>query len=185
MEANPYAAPAILETPPVLGAPSNAEEIRRLHISNEASVKSLGSLYFLGFIFLTLFGVIKLLTSFTGKTGPEDAGVAAFLLGLAALYFWIGRGLRRFEKGPRIAAIVFACIGLLGFPIGTLISAYILNLLVSQKGQMVFSPQYQEIIAATPHVKNKTSLAVWIILGICLAVIILGVILIATSSVQH
>jgi hypothetical protein len=72
------------------------------------------------------------------------------------------------EPSARVAAIVFAGIGLLGFPIGTLINGYILYLLLSQKGRRIFQPDYAHIVAATPEVKYRTSIVVWIILGIFL-----------------
>jgi hypothetical protein len=49
---------------------------------------------------------------------------------------------------------VLSGIGLLGFPIGTLINGYILYLFLSKKGRTVFAPEYQEVIEATPHVST-------------------------------
>ena len=57
-----------------------------------------------------------------------------------------------------------------------IIPAYILYLLLSSKGAMVFSTEYKEIIARTPHVKYRTSCIVWgalIVLGV---VILLAVV---------
>jgi hypothetical protein len=64
-----------------------------------------------------------------------------------------------------------SAIGLIGFPIGTIINGYILYLLVSKKGSTIFSPEYKEIIALTPGVKYKTSVVVWVVLGIFLLII--------------
>ena len=47
------------------------------------------------------------------------------------------------------AALVLLVLGLLGFPIGTLISAYGLWLVLSAKGRVVLSPEYAAIVAAT------------------------------------
>ena len=55
---------------------------------------------------------------------------------------------------------------------GTLIGFYMLYLLLSKKGTMVFSPEYKEIIAQTPHMKYKTSPVVWIALGLIVAAIV-------------
>ena len=49
-----------------------------------------------------------------------------------------------------------------------LIVGYILYLMLSEKGSVVFSPAYKEIIARTPHIKYRTSL----ILKIALAVFV-------------
>jgi hypothetical protein len=75
-----------------------------------------------------------------------------------------------------MGGIVLSCFGLLGFPIGTLISAYFLYLLSSQKGVYIFSPEYARVIAATPHIKYKTSIIGWILLGILVFFIGLGII---------
>lgn len=63
-------------------------------------------------------------------------------------------------------------LGLLGIPIGTLISLSILYLLLSEKGRMVFSPEYKAVIAATPHVRYRTSLVNWVLLFVFLAVLV-------------
>ena len=72
----------------------------------------------------------------------------------------------------RIAGVVLACIGLIGFPIGTLVNAYILYLLLSKKGKYIFSDEYKEIILETPHVKYKMSKIVlffaWLMVGLML-----------------
>ena len=66
---------------------------------------------------------------------------------------------------------MLAGFGLLGFPIGTLINAYILYLFLSKKGRTIYSPEYQEVIAATPHVKYRTSIVVWILLALVVVLI--------------
>ena len=49
----------------------------------------------------------------------------------------------------------------------------ILVSLLGKKANMVFSPEYQDIIAATPHVKQKTSMAVKILLALLLLALLL------------
>ncbi len=73
-------------------------------------------------------------------------------------------------------AIIILAIGLLGFPCGTVISAYLLYLLFSPKGELVFSDPYEEIIQGTPHIKYKTSIIVWIFLFILIGVILAAII---------
>ena len=41
---------------------------------------------------------------------------------------------------------------------------------------MVYSPQYKEIVQATPHIRYKTSIIVWILLFILLGLIAFGII---------
>jgi hypothetical protein len=57
-------------------------------------------------------------------------------------------------------------LGLLNFPIGTVISIYFIYLLVSAKGQFVMTPEYAAIRAVTPHIRYKTPIWLWVVLGL-------------------
>ena len=147
---------------------SVAEQIRKAHIGREAYVKSVGTLYLAtaGVFVMGLIGVASLPPSAAARrAGPLLWLVAA---GLAALLFATGRGLRHLRPWSRIVSGVIAGIGLLGFPSGTLLNGWILFLLFSKKGSMVFSEPYQRVIAATPHIKYRTPPLVWILLAIVL-----------------
>jgi hypothetical protein len=158
------------------GVASNAaEDIRNEHIKHEASVKSVGVLYFIGAFFMVLLGAMILLAP-SGPTGVETALAGSFIICAAVLQFATGLALRRLKRWARIVAGIFSGIGLLGFPLGTIINGFILYLLFSKKGTMVFSPEYQEVIAQTPHVKYRTSIVVWIALGILLLLLLFGVV---------
>ncbi len=146
-----------------LGVSGNpdAPEIRQQHISHEASLRSLGLLYYLGATGVVAASVMMLITGapsghFAGKTA---LAVALVLFGV--LYLWIARGLRTLSPKVRIPAGILAGLGLLGFPAGTVINGYVLYLLFSKKGAMVFSEEYKQIIADTPDIKNRTSIIVW------------------------
>ncbi|MES2474763.1 MAG: hypothetical protein V4640_03205 [Verrucomicrobiota bacterium] len=186
MSENPYVASQVFDSPPALD--SDAEVIRKEHIKTEASIKSLGILYFLGGVFL-LFGSIAALTTAPvteGVTGlGEQAAYILFLI-LGIFQFFLGAAVRKLKPWSRIGVGILSTIGLIGFPIGTLISAYILYLVLGKKGKMVFSPEYKEIIAATPHIKYRTPKIVWIILGILVLILILivalGIVAIAAGN---
>jgi len=75
----------------------------------------------------------------------------------------------------RIPTIIISCIGLLGFPLGTLINAYILVKVCGKQGQFVMTPEYHRIIEVTPHVKRKTSIAAMVLLAI-LIILLIGII---------
>jgi len=164
---NPYAAPAA----PVedVSANAEAEAIRKAHISHEASIKAVGLLYYLGGIGVTL-------AALAGLVGAKDAsvGVTLLLIGLGVGQFFAGWGVRALRPWGRIVGCILSAIGLIGFPIGTLINGYILYLFLSKKGRTIFAPEYQDVIAATPHVKYKTSILVWIFLALLLALIVFG-----------
>jgi hypothetical protein len=162
------------------------EDIRREHIGHEASVKSIGTLYYMGAFFGVLVGGVYLVMAFAGLPDAPNQNIdmtsariflgflGAFMGGLGFFQGVVAHAIRGLRPWSRIAAGVYAAIGLLGFPLGTLISAYFLWLLFSRKGEMVFSEEYKRVIAATPHVKYRTSLILWIILGVFVAAIVVA-----------
>jgi hypothetical protein len=156
-----------------VGTAGTAEETRKEYLKHEASVKSIGVLYYLGAIVVVLPGAAYAIEGLTqSEAVPVLRGLA--LLALGAGHFWVGTGLRRLRKWARIPTGILSGIGLLGIPIGTIINAYILYLVFSRKGTMVFSDEYQEVIRQTPHIKYRTSIIVRIFLGLVLVVIALG-----------
>lgn len=179
-EYNPFEVPASGFDYPAVGfgaTAGDAERIRTELISHEASIKSIGVLYLLGAalgtlagIFLTLAGVWAM-----AQNGQQDAvfGLMAgvFITGLSLGQGFVGFGLRRLRAWTRIPVGILSGIGLLGFPLGTLINAYILYLIFSTKGSRVFAPEYLEIIQQTPHIKYQTSRIVKIFLLFLLVVI--------------
>ena len=96
------------------------------------------------------------------------------LLAMALIYAVVGRWFRTLNPKARVPATILSVIGLLAFPLGTLINGYILYLIHAKKSKVVFSADYQAVIAATPEIKYKTSLFVWILVGF-LAVVLIGV----------
>ena len=166
--ANPYAAPAA----PVEDVSTNAEAeaIRRAHISHEASIKAVGFLYYLGGVGVTLAGIMGLASG-----GAPAVVLSALMLLVGVGQFFAGWGVRGLTHWGRVLGCVVSGLGLLAFPIGTVINAYILYLFLSKKGRTVFSPQYKDVIAATPHVKYRTSIIVWIFLALVLGLIVLGI----------
>ncbi len=168
--ANPYSAPTARVEDTDAG---EAETIRKAHLGHETSVKGAGGLYLLGGTLMTLGGVAVLFGSSAG--GAADAAVSAFVLALGMLQIWAGLKVRALQRGGRTAGAVLSGLGLLAFPLGTLINGYILWLFFSDKGKTVFSDAYKDVIAATPHVKAKTSIVVWIFLALLLGLLVLGV----------
>ncbi len=181
MSENPYTTPQSFETPAL--QVTGAEEIRRAHIGHEASIKSVGVLYILGAIFTGL-GTIA---AFGGMLADKDlsGGESDIMVGplagviFAAItigYALTGSAIRKIKPWSRVVVGILSGLGLIAFPVGTLINGYILYLFFSKKGKMVFSPEYKDIITATPHVKYKTSKWVWIVLA---ALVVIPAIVIA------
>ncbi|ADE54242.1 DUF4339 domain-containing protein [Coraliomargarita akajimensis] len=157
--------------------------IRQQHIKHEASIRSVGLLYYIGALFMLLVAVGMLIgfgASFGGSQGDAStflliAGLAYLLFGTAAVI--IGRGLRRLRRSIRVPVTILSCLGLLSIPIGTVINAYILYLLHSEKGKTVFSDEYADIVTATPEIKYRTSALVWILLAIVLLILLAAIVI--------
>jgi hypothetical protein len=195
---NPYAPPkATIDEAPVELVPADlaeAEAVRRANIGHEAAVKSIGSLLYLSATILTLSGIALIVSALAGANRGDFAEKgAAVLFGLVyfsivLLYFFLGRGLRRLQSWARwtCVALLSACLAvsyalqlliagaasLIGMAIGSVIPGYILYLLLASKATTVFSPEYREIVARTPHIRRKTSLALKILLAVLVAVFI-------------
>ncbi|MES2594631.1 MAG: hypothetical protein V4662_04820 [Verrucomicrobiota bacterium] len=174
METNPYAPPQVSELSAPLSATAEAEAIRQAHIKTEATVKSVGTLYYLGMFLLGVVGVMTLVSGF-GQSKGEDIGLGIFFLVISIAQGFLAYGLRRLRSWARWPSVVLSMIGLLGFPMGTIINVVILFSLLGAKANMVFSPAYKEIIAATPQVKYKSSVVV-VVLLVILVLILIGVV---------
>jgi hypothetical protein len=169
---------------------SQAELIRKSHLSHEANIQSFGCLYTLGGIMGILIGIFYIGLGIFIMAGGENpqagvnpmaAGIITALIGLVVLAIGVaqlfaGRSMQTLNPSGKILAIIISAIGLLGFPCGTIISAYLLYLLLSAKGEMVFSSAYKEVMQATPHIRYRTSIIVWIFLFLLIGVILLGVV---------
>ncbi len=152
----------------------NAEELRQNHLSHEAHVKAVGFLYIVAGC---LFGISGCTVAFDPETSRRHQ--FAPLYGLLGLTFALtlistGMGLRKLRPWSRTLSGVIAGVGLLIFPVGTLVNGLVLYLLFSDKGSMVFSDLYRRVIAATPHLKYRTPILIWILLGLVLLLFIAG-----------
>jgi hypothetical protein len=134
-----------------------AEAIREEFIKHEASVRSIGIRYYVGGVLMVVAAAAMLLAGFgTQEVGAVFTVIAAVYGGFGVLAIAVGQGLRQLRTWARTAATVLSAIGLLGFPVGTLIHGYILYLLLSEQGRRIFESDYADIVAATPHIKYRT-----------------------------
>lgn len=157
-----------MNAPPILAA----EAVRQTYLKHEASIQSVGILYYLGAVMSPLAGIAGLVS--TEQPGLERTAICAVLLVLGVIYFKVGRWLRVLDPKAKTPTTLLSVLGLFAFPIGTLINAYILSLIHSEKGKMVFSPEYRSVIEATPEIQYKTSVIVWIALGLLALLIVVG-----------
>jgi hypothetical protein len=172
-EYNPFQAPENPFDHAGLGG-TDAESIRNEYLSHEASVKSVGALYMIGGL---LFQAVSGLLMFARADVARGAfGMLILLFPLIGILQLVTAfGLRGLQGWARIPTGILSALGLLSFPIGTLINGYILYLIFSAKGSMVFSDDYREIIAQTPHIKYRTSIIVKFFLLLVVLLVTFGV----------
>lgn len=174
---NPYSPPSTNAAPPrapaSAGSMPNTALVRHTHLNHEASIKAIGSLYFLT-AFASMGMVIRdVAAAVMGATGAtaEMLITLAIAVPMSGLHVVVGVGLRRMRKWVKAPVGAIAGLGLLNFPFGTLINAYVLYLVFSRKGAMVLSEEYAEVVRQTPHIKYKTSIVVWVLLGLVVFVV--------------
>jgi hypothetical protein len=117
---NPYAPPRA-KVEDVVVSSGEEHAIRTEHIKREAEIRSIGSLYYIGGAGLCLaaFGVMfSPRTQFPNPHAPSPAALLAICVVGAVASFFVGTALRKLRPWARIVAIVFAALGLLGFPLG-------------------------------------------------------------------
>lgn len=185
MSENPYEAPQTFDAPSQ--SITEAERIRKEHINTEASIKAVGTLYYLvcAMAMLSIYGMLS-------SRPSAQAPFVAILVVVIILFFFTARGVRKFKLWAQIvvgalsglAFVAYIASGvvllinggfgssgdMVGMVVGTLINGSILRLVFGKKGRTVFSAPYKEIIAATPHIKYKTSKVIWILLGVLVAI---------------
>jgi hypothetical protein len=183
-ELNPYAAPKA----EVLTQVSPEEAERRAHISTESSIKTLGCLYLIGAILcLISLGIFAIgITISRGSVPPADEllKIAAAMALLGA----VGYGLRRLQFWAAVlATLVSGYFIVLAVPmmpqsvLGIVIHVAIIATVLGQKGRRVMSADYLQIIASTPHIRQRTSKWVWVLL-IILLIVLAGAIGVAVYS---
>jgi hypothetical protein len=190
---NPYAAPQLqaVSVTPLSDAEAEAERVRRLYLNHEASVQSIGSLYyFSGFLLLVslALGVARVATWSAIRQTPLVVLVPLGICGgLGALALILARGLRSLNPQARFPAVITSALAILssGFfileanpvvaVIGIAINAYIAYLLLCPKGTMVFSAYYADIRRQTPHIRYRSPWLVRIVGTVFLVIIGLGV----------
>lgn len=173
LEFNPYQPPSAGIPLPSTQVAGEAEAIRKEHLTTETNIRGIGCLWMLS---LPLAVAVAANLFVGGSTmGGMELGITGLLVLLMLTQGVVGIMLRKLNPAARVPAIVLASIGLIGFPLGTLISVLILLALCRAKGKRVLSPGYNEIRAATPHIKYKTPVWIWAFLIIILLAVLAAV----------
>jgi hypothetical protein len=191
---NPYAAPAVAESlvNPTIGEISQATQIRHEHINHEASIRGIGILFYVSSFLVILIAIPPMLFNFPvfslvlylasgfffaeiRGSQPDfwlltlvNFGIGSLFVLFAVVQGWAARGLRALNGSVRSCAGAISALGLINFPVGTVISFYFICVLGSEQGQFVMTPEYAAVRAATPHVHSTTPiwLWTWVALGI-------------------
>jgi hypothetical protein len=175
---------------------AEAEEVRRTYLGHEASIKSLGMIHHVAaFLFvIAAFSLLSVLAVRTPAESDAVTALAVGMgvsLVLGALNLALGAGLQGLRPWARRTEMILVAIALANSLLGAvlvassslnwdastvaaivaclaigLIPGYVLHLLRSTRGAMVFSREYREIIERTPHIKYETSLALVFVLAI-------------------
>lgn len=198
--ASPATSPATYA--PAAGAAStgSAEGTRRAYLAHEQNVRSIGTYFcfsggmqLFAAVMLAICGGLAAIPRPDSKASTLPLAVVAvevvvFLI-LGGLTVWAGRLLRRLDRKAFVAGIIVAAIGLLGVPVGTLISVYILYLILCESGRFVLSDSYRAVVAATPEIQWKTALWVKILIGLIVlafvSVVAISILLALGQTVHH
>lgn len=105
-------------------------------------MQAVGFLYLLGAFVMTIVGLANLVMRLGFATSVDNVVYAAWV-GVALIQGWTGWHLRSLDNRARTPTLVL--------PVGTLINAYILYLLLCAKGKYVFSSDYRAVIDASPR----------------------------------
>lgn len=169
-------------------AADEAEVLRRAHVRHEVHLKSIGALYYLSGGLMALACVSMLVSVMSmahlQATPPSLWLMVLIYVVISTLSFVIGWGFRGLRPWVRVPGGVLAALGLLAIPIGTLINGWVLYLMFGRKGQVVLSPEYQAVIAATPQVKYQRTVGDWIATGILVVLLLSIVVLFVIGALR-
>lgn len=168
---NPYDAGQAEYVPP-LESLEQCENLRQNHLDHEYSIKAIGLLFLLSGVIVLIVFLGGKPTRTPGLTTPTQMQefitfVVPSILA-AVLTVLTGIGLRLLQTWARWTAVLLCSLGLFLFPIVTLFAAYFLYLLLSKKGAMVFSTEYQYAIQLTSHMDRRIPKLVLVFFGILL-----------------
>lgn len=100
--------------------------------------------------------------------------VLLLIIPWSALFLVGAWHLPRFTKTGQVLGAVGSALGMVSFPLGTLIGVFALWVLLGKRGQAVFTQEYRAAIAATPQLKYGLSIGTKVALGLLVLVAILA-----------
>lgn len=186
LSANPFAAPASQHHVVSLGPElKRAEAVRQLYLEHEGRLRLAGNIYL--FIAMLCFSASPAILIRSGWA--MSAIIALFFAAVFALF---GQSLRQLQR-PMVPFLTAFCSTGLLLPFGLMIvnagiepdlpyvpvelalNTYILYLVHSHNGRYLFTPDYEAIRRATPHIQPRMSA------GAQLLYLVLALLTIATT----
>ncbi len=147
--------------------PNSPQALRQRHLMWEKCIRSIGVLFYLPAILLIHRGALILTGNAPGA--PKPAGL--FLAAFGVAFVLAGYGFRKLDPAFRYRGGILAGISLIifavpqfgiFFPAGIAICAYVLFLIFGPPGRKVYAADYQRAIIATPEIKAKPPVIVWV-----------------------
>jgi general secretion pathway protein G len=137
----------------------------------------------LNFIAAVGLGVTGLVIAFAGiRRDPFLIAVAVLFIGVAVAHVVCGSGLLRLKPHGRILQLIFAFIGLLGFPLGTLVSILILVYFFSDGVKILFSGKTPDQLTDSEAVILAQQPSMGIVLALIAAVGVIGIVVMGIVS---
>jgi uncharacterized membrane protein len=169
---NPYASPSTVgsTSDPVVVLSSTSSDRRPRRIQDEASLKQ-NTLCLVG-IFSSIAAVMNLMAFSPGSGQPDAALIAMAIMStfVAVASIVVNFGIRRFASWSRIPLTILAFMSLPIMPLGSAFGILILKTLHLGKPPGLLTPEYEQIVRATPEPKDRTSTLTW--LGIILLIVL-------------
>jgi len=141
------------------------EELRQQYGPHERRVRAVALVYWYGaalYVTAAAVGPIVLAgfarSSESGAYGLDATltlvAASLALAGIAAVTAW---NLAQLNATGRVLGAIGGCFMLFGLPVGTLMGILVLWTLLGKQGAVVFSPEYADAVAATPHLQFRVS----------------------------
>ncbi len=148
---NPFEAPTVDAALPA-DERSIEEQTRRAHLPTESRLRSISALFVIAALGALGVGFVR--SSRGVRSGEVEellAGLAFCAVGVVVLMTAVG--LWRIDRRARFVAVALALPLLIQPPVLTALAVYIMFILLSKKGETVFSEAYAAVIAATPDIR--------------------------------
>lgn len=166
-----------------VNAPASPASVTR---KRPAVITILAVLDIVGGVLTMIAAAAILVVQFAGDRPEVDPVIfmifAAFLGILGLVYLMVGFGLLRLQSWARMAQIVLSCVGLLGFPIGTIINALILFYFFRPGMSALFSGRPasamtgDELVAINALQKSGVGVAIAVIAVMLGGVFLMGIV---------